>query len=69
VPIAVALTGVGAFVGSGAYVIGHLCFQHLLEHPLNDLAQELRLVQQDLLRHLLVHPTMICAHRLSFPIG
>jgi hypothetical protein len=69
VPIAVALTGVGAFVGSCSYVLGHLRFQHLLQNPLDDLAQEVGLVQQDLLRHLLVHPTMTVGHRRSFPIG
>nr|WP_269479198.1 hypothetical protein [Rubrobacter xylanophilus] len=35
-----ALTGVGALVESGAYVLGHLRFEHLLEHPLDDLPEE-----------------------------
>jgi hypothetical protein len=58
-------TGVGALVGSGAYVPGHLGFQQLLEHPLDDLVQEVRVVQQDPLHRLCIHPTMIVGHRHS----
>jgi hypothetical protein len=49
-----ALAGVGAFVGSSSYVLGHLCFQELLEHPLDDLVQEVWVIQQDPLRHLCI---------------
>jgi hypothetical protein len=63
------LTGVGALVGSSADVLGHLRFQQLLEHPLDDLVQEVRVVQQDPLRHLCIQPTMICGHRYSVSIG
>jgi hypothetical protein len=59
----------GALVGGGSYVLAHLSLQDLLHHPLDDLAQEGRIVQQDLLRHLCVHSTMIFGHRRSFSIG
>jgi hypothetical protein len=64
-----ALAGVGALVGSSAYVLGHLCFQQLLEHPLDDLVQEVRVVQQDSLHRLCIQPTMIVGHRHSVSIG
>jgi hypothetical protein len=60
-----ALTGVGALVGSSAYVLDHLGFQQLLEHPLDDLVQEVRIIQQDPLHRLCIRPTMIVGHRHS----
>jgi hypothetical protein len=37
--------GSAALVGGGAYVLSHLRFQHLLEHPLYDLLEEGRVVE------------------------
>jgi hypothetical protein len=50
VTVSMAFAGTGAFVGSGSYVLGHLGLQDLLHHPLDDLAQEARVVEQDPLR-------------------
>ena len=65
--MAVAVPGasLAALVRSRSYVLGHLGLQNLLHHPLADLAQEAGIVQQDLLRHLHIHPTMIFGHRHS----
>jgi hypothetical protein len=50
VSFAKSLTGVGALVGSSAYVLGHLGLQHLLHRPLDDLLREAGVVHQNLLR-------------------
>ena len=46
--VAVAVAGAGstALVGSRSYVLGHLRFEHLLEHSLDDFAQKARIVEQ-----------------------
>ena len=49
-------------------MLGHLGLQDLLHYPLYDLAQEVGIVQQDLLHQLRVRPTMICGHRHSVSI-
>jgi hypothetical protein len=64
-PVAMALAGIGALVGSGAHVLGHLRFEHLLKHPLDDFPEQTCIVQQDILHHLRVRPTMIWGHRHS----
>jgi hypothetical protein len=46
-------------------MLGHLRFEHLLEHPLDNLAQEAGIVEQDLLHRLRVHPTMICGQIIA----
>jgi hypothetical protein len=38
-------TLLGSLVGSGSYVLAHLGLQDLLHYPLDDLAQEGRIVQ------------------------
>jgi hypothetical protein len=50
--VAVAVSGArrAAFVGGCSYVLGHLGLKDLLHHPLRYLAQEARIIQQDLLR-------------------
>jgi hypothetical protein len=65
--VAVASPGASldALVRGGAHVLGHLRFEHLLEHPLHDLAQEAGIVQQGPLHRLRVQPTMILGHRHS----
>ena len=45
VSVAMAGAGSAALVGGGAYVLSHLRFQHLLEHPLYDLLEEGRVVE------------------------
>ncbi len=62
--VAVAFAVLGALVGGGAHVLGHLGLQKLLEHPLYYLAQEVGVVQQEPLRHLLDRPTMVFGHLL-----
>jgi hypothetical protein len=46
-------------------MLGHLRLQQLLQHPLDDLLEKAEVVQQDLLRHLGVRPTMLVGHRRS----
>jgi hypothetical protein len=64
---AVALSGapLGSLVRRCSNVLGHLRFEHLLEHPLDNLAQEAGIVEQDLLHRLRVHPTMICGQIIA----
>jgi hypothetical protein len=41
----VASAGSAALVGSRSYVLGHLRFEHFLEHSLDDLAQKARVIE------------------------
>jgi hypothetical protein len=46
----------------------HLRLEDLLHHALYNLLEEVGIGQQDLLRQLRVHPTMIMGHRRSLSI-
>ena len=65
VAVSVSFAAFVTLVGGGAKVLGDLRLQQMLERPLDDLAQELRIVEQRPLHQLFVEPMMAFGDRLT----